>query len=125
MKREAEFQTTFNHWLKAIYKENGVFELKQTQTNSIAFNKVVPHQVQALLRTQEGHLIYKIPDGSFTQSPYDCISLCNIQAFVVIRYPGFFCLINIRDWINEKERSDRRSLAMNRAREIATTIVPL
>lgn len=121
MKREANFQTTFNHWLKAVHKQifvfkipdcgfqnpfdafsvdaNGKFsawELKQTKTNSLSFSLVVDHQVNALKR---------------------------VKGFVVIKYPKFFCLIDILDWCNEVERSDRKSLTSERAKEIATIIV--
>lgn len=122
MKREANFQTTFNHWLKAVHKKTGAFELKQTKSNALPFNAVVPHQVQALLQVKNGTLVFKIPDSGY-QNPFDCFSMSNEDAFVVIKYPDFFCLIDILDWCNEVERSDRKSLTSERAKEIATIIV--
>lgn len=122
MKREANFNTTFNHWLKNVYKKTGAFELKQTKTNSIAFNSVVPHQEKALFNTKNNILVYKIPDMGF-QNPFDCFSLFRVDAFVVIKYPDYFCLIDINDWIQEIKISDRKSLTSNRAKEIATIIV--
>ena len=124
MKREANFNTYFNKWLKNVYKKTGAFELKQTKTNSIAFNAVVPHQVDSLWYAKNGVLVYKIPDAGF-QNPFDCFCMTCTPAYVVIKYPEFFCLIDIDDWINEVERSDRKSLTSERAKEIATTIVSL
>lgn len=122
MKREANFQTTFSHWLKSVHKKTGAFELKQTKTNSIAFDSVVPHQEAALLNSSQNVLAYKIPDVGY-QNPFDCICLADIPAYVVIKYPKFFCLILIEDWVAEKKRSLRRSLTSERAREIAMKIV--
>lgn len=125
MKREANFQTTFNHWLKAVHKKTGAFELKQTKGNALPFNAVVPHQVQALLQVRgirSSAFVYKIVDCGY-ENPFDCFSMSNEDAFVVIKYPDFFCLIDILDWCNEVERSDRKSLTSERAKEIATIIV--
>lgn len=122
MKREANFQTTFNHWLKAVHKKTGAFELKQTKGNALPFNAVVPHQVQALLQVKNGTLVFKIPDSGY-QNPFDAFSLTRENAYVVIKYRDFFCLIDILDWCNEVERSDRKSLTSERAKEIATIIV--
>ncbi len=125
MKHEANFQTTFNHWLKEVYKKTGAFELKQTKTNSLPFSDVKPHQKKALVETKWNQLVFKIPDGVFSQSPFDCFSLCMIPAYVVIKYPYFFCLIDIDDWESEEFNSIRKSLTSERAKEIATTIVSL
>lgn len=124
MKREANFNSYFNKWLKNIYKETACFELKQTQGNSIAFNSVVSHQIEALLNAKKGVLVYKIVDCGY-QNPFDTFCMAGVLAFVVIKYPDFFCLIDIDDWIDEVKRSDRKSLTSERSKEIATTIVSL
>lgn len=120
--KERDFQTTFNHWLKVIHKKTGAFELKQTKGNALPFNAVVPHQVQALLQVKNGTFVYKIVDCGY-QNPFDCFSMVNEDAFVVIKYPKFFCLIDILDWCNEVKRIDRKSLTSDRAKEIATIVV--
>ncbi len=122
MKHEANFNTYFNHWLKNVYKKTGAYELKQTKGQSIAFSAVVPHQVQALKNVKNGVFVFKIPDLGM-QNPYDCFSMVGEDAFVVIKYPDFFCMIDINDWINEVKISDRKSLTATRAREIATIVV--
>ncbi len=121
MKREASFQTTFNHWLKEVYKHVFVFklpdcgfqnpfdvfsvdkygqfhawELKQTTTDSLPFSAVVDHQIVALKK---------------------------VNGTVVIRYHSFFCLIPIDVFVSEKEHSVRKSLTSVRAKEIATIVV--
>lgn len=120
--KEKNFQTTFNHWVKNVYRKTAAFELKQTKTNSLAFSSVVEHQVQALYNVRNGILVYKIPDVGY-ENPFDSFALYQTPAFVVIKYPSFFCMIDINDWINEVKISDRKSLTDKRAREIATFIV--
>jgi len=121
MKHEANFQTTFSHWLKEVYKQIFVFkipdcgyqnpfdvfsvdddgqfyawELKQTKTDSIPFSALAPHQRKAL----------EVVGG-----------------MVVIKYPKFFCLIHIIGWIDEEASSSRKSLTSTRAKEIAHIVV--
>lgn len=68
--KEKDFQRKFSHWLKNVYKRTGVFELKQTKTDSIPFSSVVEHQVEALEAVRHAVLVYKIPDMGF-QNPFD------------------------------------------------------
>lgn len=119
MKREAKFQTTFNHFLKSSFKHIFVYkipdgsfaqspfdvfsvdkygqfhawELKQTQTDSIPFSAVVDHQVTAL----------EIVSG-----------------MVVIKYPKGVSIIPIDIFIDEKKRSERKSLTWERAQTLNT-----
>ena len=120
-KHESKNQVIFNHWLKNVFKQTGVFELKQTQTDSIPFSAVVPHQIEALLAVREGRFVWKIPDAGF-QNPFDCFSMVNEQAYVVIFYPKAFILIPILVFIQEKQRSKRKSLTYERALEISPTL---
>lgn len=122
--REKDFQSTFNKWLKTTYKESGVFELKLTHSDSLPFSAVQPHQELALWHTQHNQLVYKIPDVGF-QNPFDCVSLVEIPAYVVVRYPEFFCLINIDTWQKEAKLSKRKSLTASRAKEICTVYTQL
>lgn len=124
MKHEAKFQVVFSKWLKSSFKGSAVFELKQTKGSSLPFDAVVEHQEQALWHTKNKKLVYKIPDVGY-QNPYDCICLSGVGAYVVVKYPDFFCLIDIDDWLNEKKRSQRRSLTASRADEISTLTVPI
>ena len=124
MRIEAKCQTKFNHWVKNVFKKTAAFELKQTQTDSIPFSDVKPHQVDALLAVREGNFVWKIPDAGF-QNPFDSFSMYNEQAFVVIFYPKSFELIPINGFLLERERSKRKSLTYERARAISTISVPL
>lgn len=118
MRREAKFNTVFNHWLKHSQKHIFVFklpdvglqmpfdtfsvdkyqefyawELKQTKTDSLPFSAVVPHQITAL----------EIVSG-----------------YVVIKYPLGVAIILIDSFVKEKNRSKRKSLTWDRAKKLST-----
>ena len=122
MKREAKFNTTFNHWLKLVYKKTGAFELKQTKTDSLPFSDVKPHQIEALQAVRHQTFVYKIPDLGL-QNPFDCYCMTEQPAYVVIRYPKGFVLIPIDTFVLESQRSKRRSLTWQRAQDIAFKVV--
>lgn len=107
--------------MKSILKETGVFELKQTEKDSIAFNAVADHQKKALMQVKHNVFFFKIPDVGY-QNPFDCFCFNNAQAYVVIKYPDICCMIDIDDWVLEESISDRKSLTSQRAKEIATII---
>lgn len=125
MRKEAKFQTKFNHWVKSIFKDTACFELKQTTEDSLPFSDVQPHQAEALYNAKHGIVVHKIPDCGF-QNPFDSFCISRELAFVVICYPGFFCLIDIDKFIEERDvLSARKSLTSERAREIADYVIDL
>jgi hypothetical protein len=122
MKREAKFNTTFNHWLKNVYKKTGAFELKQTKSDSLPFSDVKPHQLEALQAVRHNTFVYKIPDLGL-QNPFDCFCLTEQPAYVVVKYPKFFCLISVDSFVLESQKSKRKSLTSARAKDIAFKVV--
>jgi hypothetical protein len=126
MKREANFNTTFNHWIKEVYKKTGAFELKQTQGDSLPFSDVKAHQIAALEASKWGCLVYKIPDVGY-QNPFDCFSLSNVPSYVVIYYQKhhFFCLVDVETFVLESQRNSKKSLSYSRAKDIAQTVIPM
>ena len=126
IKREANFTVQFRHWLMANPMYSAAFELKQTTTDSIPFSDVKEHQLEALLTVKHGKkgLLYKAPDDSRSIKPFDLFYLNNTGAYVVIKYPKGFVIIDINDFIQEKEQSKRKSLTWQRAKEIALFLYP-
>lgn len=129
IKREAKFTQLFRHWLKANTNKFGssvAFELKQTTSNRIPFSDIQEHQINALLASRgRGGLLYKAPDDSRGIKPFDLFFLKNAAAFVVIRYPNCFTIIEVATFKAEQLLSKRRSLTSERAREISTVTVEL
>jgi len=127
-KREAQFTTDFRHYIRANPPRLPcAIEIKQTTTNSLLFSAVKEHQRDALLAVKynvQGFL-YKIPDDSRGIKPFDMVYFINTQGYVVIKYPTFFCFIDIDTFLVEEQRSKRKSLTDTRAREIAYLSVDL
>jgi len=118
--KEKDFQRTFNHWLKAVHKKTGLFELKITK-GALPFSAVAPHQVEALLNAKHSCLYYKIPDVGY-QNPADAFGLCGEEAYVVIKYPKAWYMIDIDAFLKERDSSSRKSLTEERAKEIALSV---
>jgi len=120
--KEKDFQTEFSKYLKYVHQKTGAFELKLAKDDNIPFDAVKPHQVQALYNAKHSHLIYKIPDDSYAQKPFDCFSLVGVPAYVVIMFyergQKEFFMIDVDVWVKENTESKRRSLTVTRAREI-------
>ncbi len=125
MKKEAKFQTLFNKWVREVFKKTACFELKQVEGDSLPFSDVQVHQVEALHNAKHGVLVHKIPDVGY-QNPFDSFCLTATPAYIVIKFPEFFCLIDIDTFIEERDvLSSRKSLTSERAWEIADKIQEL
>ena len=123
MPKERDFQTKFSKWLR--YQDrigNAVFELKIVKGDSMPFDRVADHQVEALYHASREFIVYKIPDDTIGQKPFDCFKITRADAYVVIYFYKHanreFFLINIHDFIAEKNESTRRSLTRDRAMQI-------
>ena len=124
MKREASFQTIFNNYLREK-KMDGVFELKQTRTDSIPFLALETHQRESLLAVEDNGFVWKLSDADPRQKPFDCFSIGICPAYVVIRYPECFVMIRIDEFLQEERISERKSLTLQKAKDIAERICTL
>lgn len=118
---EKHFQTEFNKWCKHFIRTTSVFELKISKGKSLPFNAVKEHQVHALSMARHKHLVYKIPDDSLGQKPFDSFCIVESQAYVVIMFRAKnreFVMIDIDDWLEEQTKSTRKSITEERAKEI-------
>lgn len=120
MKREAAFYGTFRSFLQNRFKRSGAFEIKQTTKDSIPFSAVQPHQIAALIAAKRGTLVYKPPDDTRGFKPCDFLVLHSVRAYVVIKYPEGFVLIDVDDWSEEERKSQSKSLTWERARQICS-----
>lgn len=123
MKREANFQEIFGQY---IQKKGliGNFELKQTMENSINWNDArLMRQCESLLAAESKGYYWKHSDADPREKLFDCSNIPPIAGFVVIKYPKLFCIIPVKDFMDEKGRSERSSLTSERAIEIARVVV--
>lgn len=128
IKREAAFTPVFHSWLRAHFKEwmTSPYELKQTTTGSISFSCVREQQLNALVAcTTDRGFYYKISDESSGFKPFDGVFFRNSPAWIIIKFPGKFEIIEINTYVLEMNRSKRKSLTSQRANEISVKTVSL
>ena len=119
-KDEAELGLKFRKWVfanESLFA--GSYELKDSRGKDyISFSEITEDQVDSALRTMssKGNLI-RIVSGSVGSPDY--VLLKNMPAYVVIKYPKGCYLIGIETLLLEKERSKRKSLTEERAKEIS------
>lgn len=119
--KEAKFGLTFLKWITENPRHTAGFELKQTTTNSISFSCVSDEQLAYLraIKSDKGVLIRV----QGVNGEPDYVYLRNEPAYIVIKYPKFFCLIDPDTFLLEKSRSSRKSLTSSRAVDIATVVI--
>jgi len=117
MKKEAKWQTVWNQYVrqKKIY---GYFELKQTETESIPFTDVKPHQLSGLEASENNGFCWKLSDADFREKPFDSFFALPAPSYVVIKFPDAFYMIRTFLFIKEMKESNRKSLTVDRAKEI-------
>ena len=125
-KREASFGIQFRRYLEKNPMPSSAFELKATTKKSIPFSCLKDHQISYLLSTKKkSGLLWKIADDSKGIKCFDYFYLRNAYAFVVIKYPSSFHIIDVETFILEKGRSKRKSLTEDRAKAISTVSVAI
>lgn len=79
-------QNAFSRWVVNRWTGGpAAFELKRTLTTSLPLSALKEHQLSALSQVASAGNFFKIPDGGFSQSPYDCFFLQG-KAYLVISY---------------------------------------
>jgi hypothetical protein len=122
-KKEADFGITFRRWIEKNPRFSCSLEMKQTTTDSIPFSAIEEEQLifGMAIRSEKGVLV-RIK-GTIGEPDY--IWCRNMPSYIVVRYPKFFCLIPVPIFIQEKQRSKRKSLVGSRAKELSTCTVAL
>lgn len=140
--KEKDFQVLFGKYLKENPpNKTEVYELKICKQKSMPFDRVNPHQIEALEQAQKGNLYHKISDTGFPMpqktkmrfaipKPFDCLNIFRANAYIVIwfykpRQPKEFIFIDVRSFRSEAWKSERKSLTEKRAKEIAVKVIEL
>ena len=121
---ERDMQVLFGKYLKDNPpKESEVYELKICKTNSLPFDKIQQHQIDALNQVELGSFYHKITDPPVfygmnsrfnLKRPFDCFCIVKAKAYIIIwfykpRQLKEFIKIRIGDFLKLKETSDRMS----------------
>lgn len=98
-KREAKLQVLFKHYLSSVgWSQSSVFELKQSQTDTLRKGSLLPHQRDSLLNAKHSTLYHKLPDDTIGYKPFDCFLLANVSAFVVIKFRSGVVMVDIDNY---------------------------
>ena len=116
-KKEADFGVTFRHWIEGQMPEGSQsFELKHTRGRDyLPLKEVKPEQIAYGMRIKRTGELIRVqgtrgePDYIWIKGP----------AWIVIRYPKAFVIIDVDVFSNEKTAS----LTFTRACQIATNVV--
>lgn len=123
--KEASFGLDFRAYIDEHAPDASyAYELKDTRGKDyFSFRELDDKQIDHALRnkTERGNLI-RIVSG--TPGAPDYVHLKNCKySFIVIKYPKFSAYIDIDDFLLERDKSDRKSLLGDRAKEIAVHFV--
>ena len=121
-KSEAHWQTIWNQYVreKNLY---GYFELKYTDKDSMPFNAVKDHQRLGLLASEANGFVWKLSDADMREKPFDSFNAKPAPAYVVIKFPGGFYVINIKVFLAEESISEKKSIHIDRAKELSHIVV--
>ena len=97
----------------------GHYEVKQTRTDSISFNCLEQVQEESLPGLEENHMYHKYSDADPRQKVCDFSVIPPLPAYVIIKFPKIATFIRIDDFLQEKKVSERKSLTVQRAKELA------
>lgn len=122
--KESKASILFRHWLKANPLYSCALEMKQTSTNSILFSAITEAQLEygMAIKSPKGVLLRV---QAISEGMPDYIYLREQPAYIVIKYPQSFEIIDIETFILEKKRSSRKSLTSDRAKAISTISISL
>lgn len=133
---EKDFQRLFKHFVaNNPPAKAAVFELKLIKNGRMEFDRVYDHQVAGLRQAKYKGVYHKIADQPAAwvkgkrvhfggKKPFDCLFLRGLEAYVVLMFYVPFekkeaIFIDIDRWVEEKETSKRKSLTVERAKEIS------
>jgi len=118
---EADFGLVFRRWSEEQgFASSVFFELKDTRGSaSLPFSAVKVEQIAYMTEIQFKGRFTRI-EGHVGEPDYGWM---RGECYVVIRYPSCFCVIGLMDFVAEEKDSVRRSLTVDRAKEIARWVV--
>lgn len=125
IKREAKSATILRHWLKANPSHTCAIEMKDTRGKDyLNFSEVKEEQLNYALAIQSDRGVLLRVEAVAEGMP-DYIYLKAEDAMIAIKYPGLITIINVEDFIKEKESNKRKSLTYLRAIAIAREVIKL
>ena len=122
---EAKFGMKLREWIMKNPRVPCTFETKDTRGKDyLNFSEVKDVQINfgMAIKSKKGVLIRLFP---FVEGTPDYGYFSNSPAYIVIKYPKQFSLVDVETFQIESKRSKRRSLTSARARDISVITVQL
>lgn len=106
-KLEASITTRINKWFPSMIKTSSPYEVKHTRGSlRFAMRELKEHQRDWLLAcASPTGCTFKIPDTSYSASPFDCFHFKNATSYVIIVFPTWIVAIDIKVLMLIKETS--------------------
>ena len=122
---EKSYYAKITKYYNAIADCSMAVELKITKGNTLSFKCLPPHQEEFLV--QSGRTLgYKIDDTGRRKKPFDIFVLYHAFAVIVAIFyrprDTEIYEIGIKDFLNEKYNSGKKSLTLERARQIGSRL---
>lgn len=116
---ESKSAILFRHWIKANPMFSASFEMKDTKGKQyISFTEIKDHQLNYGMAIKGNNGVFIRVQGMNGEPDY--IYLRNIPAFMAIKYPNSFELIDIETLVIEKKKTKHKSLSYARAKQLST-----
>ncbi len=123
--RESKSSTVFRHWLRSHPILTCSIEMKDTRgAKSLPFSEVKQAQVDWGMAIKSGKGVL-IRTQAVAEGMPDYIYLRNEPAYIVIKYPSLFAIIDVETFALERDRSKKKSLTQERATAISLWVIDL
>ena len=127
--KERDLYPIIEEVLSNSLSQSALIEVKICKGHSLPFTALAPHQIRALKLCTHS-LIFKIPDGTFSQSPADMFYLHEARGWVCIVFyvphrKKCLYLIDINTWVDNIVKSDRKSVTEDDCKRLAELFLDL
>lgn len=98
-KQEAAITARIDKWFAVVVPQSSPWEVKHTRGKAtFPFSEIAAHQRRYLYAaTTPTGFTYKIPDIGFSHPPCDVVHYKNTPAYVIVVFPKFTTVLEIRD----------------------------
>lgn len=123
VKKEAKWNTVLNQYFREK-KFYCFFELKATDSESFPFSQIRKVQDEGLPALEKSGLVWKLSDEESRPKPCDGFSIPPLPSYLIIKFPGEFCLIRIEKIISLKDEGVI-SISRSKAESLAEKIIKI
>lgn len=122
--QEADFGVQLKHHIEKTNPPTSSLEIKDTRgKNTFYYKELKPEQIAFALAISSDKGAWIRTLGLNGEPDY--VWLRNEPAYIIIKYPKFYCFITVGNFLHEKESNKRKSLTSERAKAISIKTISL